>query len=114
MNKLKSTEKATQAAVIHYLTLRRIFHYRQNSGAYKSETGTFLRYGTKGSTDILAVVNGLYVGMEIKDTKGVLNENQKEFQANLEAAGGMYCVVRSLDDAVKCIDAAVKQRGGAN
>jgi hypothetical protein len=96
----KSTEKATQAAILQYLTLKGVFHYRQNSGAFKTDAGGFYAIGTKGAPDIICVVGGRYIGIEVKDAKGRLNENQIAFQKRLEAAGGLYLVAYSLDDVI--------------
>lgn len=94
---MASTEKFTQAAILEYLSLRGIFHYRQNSGAFKTQTGGFYRFGEKGAPDVIAVINGKYIGIEVKDVKGVLNDNQKDFRDRLEKAGGVYLVVRNID-----------------
>lgn len=95
---MSSTEKATQAAILDYLELKRVFHWRNNTGAYKPEHGGFVRYGHPGSPDIFAVVAGQLIGIEVKDAKGRLNENQVGFRDGLERAGGRYVVARSLDD----------------
>ena len=97
----KSTEKETQAAVIEYLTYKGIFHYRNNSGAFKTESGGFYRMGMAGAPDIICVVEGVYVGLEIKDVKGKLNENQILFKERLEKAGGIYLVIRSIDEVIE-------------
>lgn len=39
-----------------------------------------------------------YVGIKCKATKGRQSENQKEFQSQLEAAGGKYILAFSIDD----------------
>jgi len=50
----------------------------------------FYRFGALGSPDIVCIGGGRYVGIEVKDVKGRLNNNQIEFQRRLEAAGGLY------------------------
>lgn len=95
-----STEKTTQAAILQYLGIRGIFHYRQNTGAVKTAHG-FMRFGFPGAPDIVAIFRGRYIGIEVKDVKGYLNANQKEFRSKLETAGGMYMVARDVDDVVK-------------
>lgn len=93
-----STEKATQAAILDYLTLKRVFHWRNNTGAFKDARGGFYRFGTPGSPDIFALEDGKLYGIEVKDTKGRLNDNQKLFETTFERAGGTYIIARSLDD----------------
>lgn len=98
---MPSTEKETQAAILGYLEARRIFHYRQNSGAYKTQAGGFVRYGSPGAPDIVCVFNGGYIGIEVKDKKGKMNENQEAFAKALTDAGGVYLVARSIDDVIE-------------
>jgi len=96
-------ESEIQRTILDYLTLKRIFHYRNNSGAFvMPETAThsrrFFRAGVVGAPDIVCVVKGQFVGIEVKAPKGRQNDNQKEFQRQLEAAGGLYILAYSLED----------------
>lgn len=83
--------------------MSRIFHYRNNTGATVIGEGKgkrFLRFGAKGSPDIVCVINGNYVGIEVKGLKGYQSPDQKSFQEGLEGAGGRYILARSLDDVI--------------
>lgn len=100
---MKSTEKSTQRAILDYLTLKKIFHWRQNSGIFKTESGGFYSMGLVGAPDIFCVNGGRCIGIEVKDVKGKQNENQKLFQENFEKAGGIYILARSLDDVTKIL-----------
>jgi penicillin-binding protein-related factor A (putative recombinase) len=103
---MASTEKATQHACLQFLEASNIFHYRNNSGAMVSEYNgkkRFMRFGASGSPDIIAVINGRYIGFEIKDTKGKQSESQIAFQKNLEKAGGAYHIIKSIDDFISII-----------
>ena len=94
-------ESELQQSILQYLALKRIFHYRNNSGALAGEhkgKRWFVRFGTVGSPDIVCVINGQFVGIEVKAPNGKQSEHQKEFQERLEAAGGRYLVAHSLDD----------------
>lgn len=86
-----------------YLCAKGVFHYRNNSGATKTPHGSFVRFGAVGSPDIVAVCSGRYVGIECKTGKGKQTDNQKSFQEALERAGGMYLLVRSLDDLIAVV-----------
>lgn len=97
---MPSTEKSTQKSILEYLTIKGIFHYRNNSGGFKDQRNRFYRFGALGSPDIVAVVNGQYVAIEVKDIKGRQNDNQINFQKALERAGGKYILAKSLDDVV--------------
>ena len=101
MKSNKVSEKDIQKAVGNYLTYVKVFWYRQNSGMifsnYKGKERAF-RAGVIGAPDIIAVINGIYVGIEIKNSKGKLSEHQVKFRVNLIKAGGEYWVIKSLED----------------
>jgi hypothetical protein len=77
---------------------------RNNSGAFKREDGHFYRFGALGSPDIVCVIKGQFVGIEVKAPKGKQSEHQKEFQRNLEADGGKYVLAYSLEDVITFCD----------
>ncbi len=91
-------EKQIQNAVEHYLTLKRHFFWKNNTGAMKTQSGGFIRFGAVGSPDICLVKDGFFIGLEIKQAKGKQSEGQKEFEIKLKEAGGEYYIIRSLDD----------------
>lgn len=99
MNGPRPKESEVQRAILDYLELRGIFHYRNNSGAFKREDGHFYRFGAVGSPDIVCVIKGYFIGLEVKSPTGSQSADQKQFQSHLEKAGGFYFVVRSIDDA---------------
>jgi hypothetical protein len=51
--------------------------------------------------DILAVINGQFVGFEVKTPRGKQSPDQLIFQRRLERNGGKYHLVRSLEDVKK-------------
>lgn len=61
----------------------------------------FYRFGALGSPEIICVIKGQFVGIEVKAPKGKQSEYQKEFQRNLEKAGGRYILALSLEDVIK-------------
>ena len=91
----------TQRAILDYLALKKHFCWRNNGGAFKTDRGGFYRVGTPGAPDIICVIEGQFVGIEVKDEKGKLNPNQVAFKERLEAAGGKYVVARSVDDVIE-------------
>ena len=104
-----SHRKALHAALIKASLNRhaqRSCHHR--NPRLKGETwGTrqkhFYRFGALGSPDIVCVVNGQYVGIEVKAPKGRQSEHQKEFQRQLEAAGGRYILAYSIDEVIAAL-----------
>jgi hypothetical protein len=55
--------------------------------------------GTRGSADISAILpGGVSLKAEIKYGKDRQSEAQKHYQSSVEAAGGVYLIVRTFDD----------------
>ena len=99
-------ESELQKSILQYLALKRIFHYRNNSGAFVGEykgKSRFVQFGAVGSPDIVCVIRGRYVGIEVKAPMGKQSQSQVNFRENLEAAGGRYILAKSLDDVVMAI-----------
>lgn len=97
--RLKELEKDVQRTILDWLELKRIFHYRNNTGAFKDAgTGAWYKFGAVGSPDIIVVKDGKFIGIECKSTTGKQSDNQKEFQLALELAGGRYVLAHSLDE----------------
>jgi Holliday junction resolvase len=94
-----STEKETQKLIIEYLKKKNIFHWRQNGG----RKGHIRFTSINGIPDVIAIVNGIFVGIEVKDRLGKQNEAQEDFQKDLESAGGTYILAKTLDDVIKVI-----------
>ena len=53
------------------------------------------------------------VWLEVKGKKGKLSMNQKLFQYSVEAAGGFYFLVRSIEDVESAVD-EVRLKGMKN
>lgn len=56
-----------------------------------------------GSADIIACVDGRFVGIEVKDTKGVLSGEQYAWGLAVREQGGVYGVAYSVPDARQII-----------
>jgi len=55
---------------------------------------------TKGTADISSTIRGRSVKIEIKYGKDRQSDAQKEYQAAIERAGGVYIIVRDFDSFV--------------
>jgi hypothetical protein len=66
----------------------------------------FKRMGVlPGVADYLVFGGTRDIAIEIKDEDGKQNENQKEFQRRWEATGKLYCIVRTLEEFKKIVNA---------
>lgn len=98
-------ETAIQSMLMEHLALRRVFHYRQNSGAiWDGKTNRPIRLAPKGSSDIVAIVDGRYVALEVKRRGRNQDADQIAWQKAVEAAGGFYFVVREPGDIDRALD----------
>lgn len=100
-------ESQLQRSVIQYLEVlenqHRLVFIRNNSfqGIIQRRNGSqgYIKNAHKGSADIiLCVPGGNYVALEIKSDKGKQSEYQSSWQKRLNAVGGMYHIIRSLED----------------
>jgi hypothetical protein len=103
----KLTEHQIQGQILDWLAQKHIFHFRNNSGmmrmAYKGKP-RFIRFGAVGSPDIFAIHGGRIYGIEVKRPGRKFSEAQMQFGADLELAGGVYCMAFSLYDVTRCME----------
>ena len=109
---MKETEAHIQKAIMQWGAVKRILMHRINvigTPLHKDGLTVYRPSTNKGMADIHAtlLVEGIPVSvwLEVKTKKGKLSANQKAFQESIEAAGGFYYVVRSIDD----VDLVIQQ-----
>jgi len=109
---VKETEAQIQKAIMQWGGYKRILMHRINvigTPLHKDGLTVYRPSTNKGMADIHATVLvesiPVSVWLEVKTKKGKLSANQKAFQESIEAAGGFYYVVRSIDD----VDMAIQQ-----
>lgn len=74
--------------------------WRNNVGLATTDRGTKIRFGLfPGSSDLVGLFRGRFVGIEIKTETGRQEPEQKKWQGVVEKHGGIYAIVRSDDDA---------------
>lgn len=108
----KPREGEVVKACIAYLQGRGAFVWRNNTGAVKTDR-RFIRYGHKGSADILGVMpGGRLIAVECKKPLGPRggthgseqSPEQVEFQREIEERGGLYVLARGVADLVKACE----------
>jgi hypothetical protein len=103
--KIKSTEKETQATILHYLSLKKYVFWRaNNTPVYDPSFGGFRRMSAstrKGIADIYVLRDGVSYFIEVKGQKGILSPEQKLFKTDVEGQKGIFILARSIDDVVK-------------
>lgn len=75
--------------------------WRNNVGAAKQGNRT-IRYGVggRGGADLIGMYRGLFVAIEIKTPIGRQSPEQRTFQLLVERKGGVYGLVRSVQQAL--------------
>lgn len=104
------SENPVVAACLEYLRAHGACVWRNNTGMvmlHSAGKPRPMRFGHPGSPDIVGCLpGGRFVGVECKRPKGprggvngsVQSPEQCAFQADLERAGGLYILARSIND----------------
>ena len=93
-----STTNDLTKAIANYITLRGGYCMRINvAGFYRQDIGYIRSGSTVGVSDLIAVVNGRLVAIEIKTGKDTQSEAQKAVQAKIVAAKGVYLIARDFE-----------------
>lgn len=84
--------------------------HRANAGTFQGPGGTWVKGAAPGTADLLCcVTGGRFVALEVKTDKGQQTEQQRKYQAAVERKGGVYAVVRSVEDAIVVVGREVKR-----
>ena len=106
MKRLVVPESAVLSQCMAYLHVRRIFCWRNNTGAAKTEDGRYVRFGLPGASDIIGIMpDGRFLAVECKrSVGGRLSPQQKVFLDRIREAGGVAVVATSLEDLREVIE----------
>lgn len=116
-------ERKIQLEIVHWLQAHGVPLAVTDAGAlHHLGTGTCPQCGSKvevgehykcgiphGWADLTCCFpGGRYVGIEVKSAKGVQSDEQRQHQGIIEAAGGVYLLVRSVEELVADLRTAHK------
>src|SRR5574343_936674 len=95
-------------AIVDFLTRRRIYCRQIGTGSFPVTDATggrrYFRGGSRGMPDLVALVPGGVVWVEVKTGKGKLTPEQEQFRAECVRCGVAHIVARSLADVVPVAD----------
>ncbi len=81
----------------------------RNQTGFTMEDGRGIRYGlAKGSSDLIGIVDGRFVALEVKAGKGRTSKDQETFFRCVRRAGGFACAVWSVEEALAAIERSRK------
>jgi hypothetical protein len=112
MSKGNGPESPVLNGCLQYLEARKIYHWRNSTGAIRFAPDRWVSFGKKGSSDILGVLPGgrlLCVETKAPDG-GRLSPEQKQFIADVREAGALALVVRGWQE----LDHALREAGAVN
>jgi hypothetical protein len=82
--------------------------WRNETGVGFNGRGGRLRYGLKGSSDIIGITrDGKFLAIEAKTGNAKQSTQQKNFQSMVETFGGNYFVVRTVTEAIEKVKHAL-------
>lgn len=106
--KKKKLEKDIQNEIFEYLQSKKFLFWRSNNiPVYgKNNGGKYMyrslpKYTPRGLPDIMVVVNGHFIAIEVKREGAKLRPSQAEFGMRVQAHYGTYVVAYSVDDVKK-------------
>ncbi|WP_298348865.1 hypothetical protein [Runella sp.] len=105
----KTPTNSLTAQITHYVESRGGFAQRINVGGfYRQDVGHIRSGSTVGVPDIIAVFDGLYIGIEVKTGRDQQSAAQKTVQERTRKAGGVYLIARDFETFKAEFDAIVK------
>lgn len=88
-------------AALEELAVQGYTAWAQNTGAFKTASGGFVKFGKVGGGDIMGILppHGRHFEAEAKTGSGKQSKNQKLHQEFVvERNGGIYILFRSVDE----------------
>lgn len=99
-----------QAALVRHIRARllpRVYYNALPFGEYrtKATAGRLAAMGVRpGASDLLFLREGQAIALELKVKGGRQSETQKQFEAEWRAAGGIYALAFSMDEALALLE----------
>jgi len=110
-----SEQTLVRAILDRLAAMPEVYAWRQNTGVAKAH-GHRIRFGLNGSGDISGILRGgrrLELEVKLPGGKYGVTEEQEAFGARVLAMGGLWCVVRSVEEAVTVVEEATGTKRAA-
>lgn len=113
-----ASEADIQRQCLQVLRMYGAVPIRVNSGAVAVAAAgghkrRFVRMNSApGCSDIIACFLGAFIAVEVKRPGGKLTESQRQFLAEVTAAGGVACVITSAADLAGMLQTLRAEHGG--
>ena len=84
------------------IAIPEFYFWRANRGAMQTKSG-YVEFGAVGQSDILGVLYGRFIAIEVKSKTGRQSTDQCAFQEKIESAGGVYIIARTPADVISTL-----------
>lgn len=92
-------ESVVVGSCLSLLSILGIYAWRNNTGALRDKNGRMVRYGLRGSADIIGILkDGRFLAVECKREGGRVRSEQIEFLNRIKENGGVAGVVHNTDE----------------
>lgn len=100
-------ESVVVGSCLALLNLLQIPAWRNNTGALKDKNGRMVRYGLKGSADILGIMpDGRFLAIECKRIGGKVRPEQIDFLKMITSHNGVAMIVHNPDEMMEALEEA--------
>lgn len=100
-------ESVVVGSCLSLLSIIGIYAWRNNTGALQDKHGRMVRYGLRGSSDIIGILpDGRFLAIECKREGGRIRPEQKEFIAKINKNGGVGAIVHNTDELMAVLKSA--------
>lgn len=95
-----TANELTKTIIFDMYWVREGCAYRINNGAVYDVKRQTYRKGVqrRGIPDIIGIINGRFIGIEVKIGRDRQSAHQKEIEKEITDAGGVYFIAKSYDD----------------
>ena len=103
---MSTLEKGIENSILKFLMKIGVFCWKNQSvGIYDPIKRTFRRANNqahiKGVSDILGIIEGKFLAIEVKSAKGQVTPEQRSFLARINNEGGIAFVARNVDQVAR-------------
>ena len=103
---MRQLEKPIENQILNLLKLLGVYCWKNQSvGIYDKAKGVYRKSNNKhhinGVADIIGVISGRFLAIEVKSKTGTLSQDQKLFIMKVNEEGGVAFVARSPADVLK-------------
>lgn len=102
---MSRTEYSIESEILDWLAQSGLgFFWKNTSGGFhdgKKWRKHQSPFAIRGTSDILGIVDGRFIALEVKTEKGRASTEQLAFLKRVRACGGLASLVRSLDQTIE-------------